>query len=982
MLGRYRPRARLVIAPVVATALLAAVLAVLKLKQLPSWLSWLPPWAIAAAVAVLGVAVVVVDQWTVRRHAAADRERRAVELLQKHLGRQRSLPRIGERGARALELGVHPALPLDHAVEPAGTGVTISWPWPWQWWRRVSGAGSSRAALDPQVPTFIDRDLGAEVGAWMRTARADGGFLVLVGDSSVGKTRLLYETARKVLPEFRVLAPDLGDGGLLNEVAAATFPLPKLIVWLDELQRFLPGPYFIPGESAGYTPITAAAVRKLRAVDSPLIILGTLWPEYAWQLRTTERDPATGGQRPRYPQATDILSAGVHDLRLSTFSEAERTTAAALAYRDARLATAVADRNFNVTEALAGAPELLHRYEKATAGQQAVIHAAADARRLGVQGALTIDLLRAAARGYLASLEPDDAWFDHALGELTSRSRRTDAASAPLLEVYTADRRAVAGYTVADYLLQHLTGTRRSSRLTAVTWQAFTEHVHNPDDRNRLAYSARSRLLYQQAEALFTHSIGLAELFGQQGRVDEQIATLRQLADDGDRYAADELTNLLAQRGDDEAIVILRQRADAGDSYATGHLAYLLAERGDMDGGIAVLRRFADAGDREAAEKLTNLLFDRGYVDEAIEFVRQRVDAGDEYAARRLADLLAQRGDVDEAIEVLRQLADAGDDHATEQLAHQLADQHRFGGLRQRADAGDRYAAEQLAYLLAEFAEEGDEGEQGEAIAHLRQRADIGDPYAAEQLADVLVRRGDDEAIAILRQRTDAGDRYATERLPYLLAKRDCVEEAIAILRRRADAGDRYATEQMADLFAERGDVGEAIAVLRPRADAGDEDAAEQLVRLLEKRGDVEEAIAVLRLRVAAGYGYATHRIAELLEKRGDVEEAIAVLRPRADAGDDLAAIQIATMLAKRGDVDEAIAVLRPRADAGDSVVAAEQIADLLAERGDVEGLRLRIDAGDYHAAARLSRLLAERGDQEQVARLRRHGFQPEGPVE
>jgi hypothetical protein len=49
----------------------------------------------------------------------------------------------------------------------------------------------------------------------MRAAATSGGFLVLVGDSSVGKTRLLYETACRELPGFAVLAPDLGDGELV-----------------------------------------------------------------------------------------------------------------------------------------------------------------------------------------------------------------------------------------------------------------------------------------------------------------------------------------------------------------------------------------------------------------------------------------------------------------------------------------------------------------------------------------------------------------------------------------------------------------------------------------------------------------------------------------------------------------------------------------------------------------------------------------------
>ena len=44
-------------------------------------------------------------------------------------------------------------------------------------------------------------------------------------------------------------------------------------------------------------------------------------------------------------------------------------------------------------------------------------------------------------------------------------------------------------FTVADYLLQHLTTQRRSVRLPGLTWQALTYHIHDHDDLH-----ARARL--------------------------------------------------------------------------------------------------------------------------------------------------------------------------------------------------------------------------------------------------------------------------------------------------------------------------------------------------------------------------------------------------------------------------------------------------------------------------------------------------------
>ena len=506
----------------------------------------------------------------------------------------------------------------------------------------------------------------------MRRVREDGGFLVLVGDSSVGKTRLLYETARDVLPDFAVLAPDLGNGNLVNSIAEATFPLPKLIVWLDELQRFLDGPYLTPGS----TPITAAAVRHLLDAPTPVVVLGAMWPEHATQLRATEPDPHTSGQRPRYPGAADILRDGrVQQETLTSFSGIEREAADRLSSDDPRLAKALADPHYNVTEVLAGAPQLVARYEQASEEQRAVLNAAIDARRLGIQAPLTGTLLRAAARGYLSTIHPDDTWLPPALTELTRRDRPQDHATAPLIPVLNEEKTEMLGYTVADYLLQHASRERRSAHVRASTWEAFISHIRDPDDTARLADSADRRLLYRYAIPLYRH------------------------ANAGDTYAAVRLADLLAQRGN---LVELRDRADAGDQAAAEDLAGLLADRGDLD----ELRDRADAGDWDAAEWLARLLAQRGDLDE----LRDRADGV--VAARRLVGLLADRGDLDE----LRARADAGDLDAGLRLARLLADRGDLDELRARADAGDPVAASRLAELLA------DRGDLDE----LRDRADAG----------------------------------------------------------------------------------------------------------------------------------------------------------------------------------------------------------------------------------------------------------------
>ena len=53
----------------------------------------------------------------------------------------------------------------------------------------------------------------------------------------------------------------------------------------------------------------------------------------------------------------------------------------------------------------------------------------------------------------------------------------------------------------------------------------------------------------------------------------------------------------------------------------------------------------------------------------------------------------------------------------------------------------------------------------------------------------------------------------------------------------------------------------------------------------------------------------------------------------------------------------------------------------LLAKRGDLDGLRARVDAGDRYAATELPRLLEKLGRGEEAKRLRECGLNPDGSI-
>ena len=687
-----------------------------------------------------------------------------------------------------------------------------------------------------ELPVYVPRDIDDGLRAELAADAQRGCFVLLIGGSSVGKTRTLYEAVMAALPDWWLVHP-AGPG----EVAAlAAAPTPRTVVWLNELQDYLDGEHGLDG----------AVVRALLNVPHPAVIIGTLWPE-RYATYTTVPEPGAPDPHRRERQVLDLAEV----VRIApAFSEAEQDRARAAAARDPRLRVALDAAGYGLTQTLAAAPQLVARWEDAqTASPYAwtVLTAALDMARLGARAPLSADLLRAAAPDYCTSQQLAEApanWFEQALAYATTKLRGAAAALTPA----GAGMGKVAGYTAADYLIQHASRERRYARLPASTWDALVSHVRDPDDAARLADSASNRLLYRYATSLYQRA-----------------------ANAGDRYAALQLGGLLERRGDlDGAELILRARADVGDGFAAERLAELLADRGDLDGlraradanedaaerladllagrgNLDELRARADVGDRYAAEQLADLLADRGDPDGAEQILRSRVNAGDEDAAVRLAGLLADRGDLDEAEQILRARADANED-AAERLADLLADRGDLDELRSRANARDDYAAELLAYC----------GDQEGAEQILRARANANED-ATWRLARLLAQRDDLDG---LRALADAGEWYVVRELADLLAQRDDLDG----LRALANAGDRYAVS----LLAKRGDPDGAEQILRSRVNAGDEDAAVRLAGLLADGGDLDEAEQILRARADAGDWRAAGPLADLLIKQGRGEEA------------------------------------------------------------------------------------------------------------
>lgn len=369
-------------------------------------------------------------------------------------------------------LGVHPAVDVDGAQERFGL-------------------------LPAYVRRRHDEDLQAVVEAAIGE-EPRGGVAVLVGRSSTGKTRALWEAVRELPAGWRLWHPltaqNLLDG--LDDVA------PRTVLWLNEAQNYL------DAEPVGEQ--SAARLRELLndPLRGPVLILGTLWPDHWNDLTTNPR---------KHANACALLSGHEIDVP-DTFTPQELTSleqaeAEADAPADPRLAAA-AERaqGGQVTQFLAGAPWLMTRYRAARGATRALIHAAMDARRMGAGPHLPLNWLEEAALGYLDDTEYRTRGRDWLAKALAYATEPYNDVPGILTEVSTEAPRNQRGrrrdhtpagvhYLLADYLDQHARLERADIIPPIDFWTAAAQHAH-PTDWHRLGQEARNRQLYRDAAQL------------------------------------------------------------------------------------------------------------------------------------------------------------------------------------------------------------------------------------------------------------------------------------------------------------------------------------------------------------------------------------------------------------------------------------------------------------------------------------------------
>ncbi|GAA2459533.1 helix-turn-helix transcriptional regulator [Streptomyces macrosporus] len=263
------------------------------------------------------------------------------------------------------------------------------------------------AAPGRVLPGYVRREHDQALDqAVQDVAEGRSRMLVLVGSSSTGKTRACWKAVQPLAARgWRLWHPfdPTRARAALEDLQRVR---PRTVVWLNEAQHYL-------GDTRVGERI-AAAVHDLLTDPgrAPVLVLGTLWPEYA---KAYAALPAPGQPDP-HSRVRELLASRTLTVPDTFTPEALRAAAVLAAGGDALPADALtrARDHGRLAQDLAGAPELLRRYQHGIPAARAVLEAAMDARRLGVGLHLLQAFLIDAAVDYLTDHDYDQLTDDRA----------------------------------------------------------------------------------------------------------------------------------------------------------------------------------------------------------------------------------------------------------------------------------------------------------------------------------------------------------------------------------------------------------------------------------------------------------------------------------------------------------------------------------------------------------------------------------------
>lgn len=422
--------------------------------------------------AVTGVVTVVLGVFGARGRALVDRGSEVRNALPDQVlgGRPRKVSELTD----PVLLGVHPA-----ARDSAG-----------------------------QVPAYVGRDVDDRVDEALRA----GGFVLLTGESTAGKTRVAYEAVRRVLGDHHLVAPASRES--VRTVVETVTDQRRCVVWLDDIERFF-----------GAHGLTVPLLQQMLATDA--VVLGTIRVAELERFGARHEAGLGGEERDGWRTAREVLRLAVEIPLSRRWSAPELDRASRSTDRRVRSVLRMTD-TFGLAELLADGPELARDWRTAwrPGGRPrgaALVAAAVDCRRAGLADPVPVELLAELAKHYLdarggTTLRPEP--LDEAVSWATKPAR-----GASSLLIPAGEDRVLA----FDYLIDLDT-----EPVPVPVWLDLVAWCE-PEQALGVGLTARRVSRFEAAEAAYGKAAeagvpgaaaGLAEVIGSGGETERAVTLL------------------------------------------------------------------------------------------------------------------------------------------------------------------------------------------------------------------------------------------------------------------------------------------------------------------------------------------------------------------------------------------------------------------------------------------------------------------------
>ncbi|MFI8201588.1 tetratricopeptide repeat protein [Streptomyces sp. NPDC085937] len=851
---------------------------------------------------------------------------------------------------------------------------------------------------EPQLPPYVPRDCDTLLRDALRTTSAAGGLVLVLGESTSGKSRCAFEAAHAIVPDHRLLhVPP-------QELISGLESIPdgmRVIVWLDDLEHYL-----------GPARLSAPWLRLMR--QKGVVLLATMRVEEYSRLRSALTDD---GHR---LVSDDILRQADHVIRVDrrwSSSELDRASR----YKDSRLSEALQrSHEYGLGEYLAAGPDLMTAWLNGWAPGAhprgaAIVAAGVDLRRAGVHAPIPLALLEQLHGHYLrgrggARLRPEP--FPQAMEWATAQVRATTGLLLP--------SEFEGHFTVFDYLVDTTQRDTNTSPVPEVIWDAALQIVTEAD-RTTVAEAAVSEEQYDIAEGIFRELVdagnedalfGLCRALLGQLRLHDAVELLEQqltitVAEPRRHAVCRSLLGMLlcVEEKFDEAEVHLRQVLDSefpvpGAGY---YLGTILLEQGKPAEAESVLHPWAKQGDTDACCALGKALEALGRRDEALPWFIKAAEADNNEAmlfvglsaqneedmvtaeswfrkasalggkSGKVADgflamLLSTQGKYAEAEPFWRTLAETGGSpFAAHHLGQALLAQGRASDAESwllQATEGDYDGAVEARVLLGGALAE--QGKSDEARRWWHEAATDGSPEAAVRLGSLLLDQDSPDAIEWLERAANAGQAQASGLLGTHFAQIGQHAEAQRWLTQAVEGGIASAAHLLGLLFSQQERFQEAEEWFETAAELGSPEATKSLAELRARgaqprlralaqhdepradeaytaglhfrdAGNEEQAEAAFRVAAELGHAYAAMMLGVALINRGAGAEGLGWLHEAAESGRcSGAALTLGILLKEEGSLDEAESWLRQAEEGGQSS-AAEELGKLLHAQNRIE---------------------------------------------